>query len=295
MGCGVLAYFCYSMQDTLVKVMDKVYSPIMVTWIDSMVALSLLIGFVWWRKGAKGLKILYHTHQRWQHMLRGAFFAIGTGMVFTGMAHVPLPNMYVIIFLSPLLGASLSGLFLKEPVGKEKFAALCLGFAGVVVALQPGPEGFNMYSLLILGAACMFSANAILNRFLATRDIAAPLISYPLTAVVVVWAVPMLFSFQPIALHHLLPFAMMGVCLLAALFLSARAFSYAPVYLVAPCQLLQFLWGSMAEFFLSGTWPGKAAGMGGLLIIVSNLLVLFLQYRQKRLNDARNDFENPTP
>src|SRR6185369_14720501 len=149
MGCGVLAYFCYSVQDVLVTMMGKIYSPITVAWIDSAVALSLLLAFVLWRKGAKGLKILYRTHQRWAHMLRGTFFAVGTGMVFTGMAHVPLPNMYVIIFLSPLLGASLSGIFLKEPVGKRKFAALCLGFAGVVVAMQPGHEGFNIYSLFI--------------------------------------------------------------------------------------------------------------------------------------------------
>ncbi|HVY13481.1 MAG TPA: DMT family transporter, partial [Alphaproteobacteria bacterium] len=167
---GTLAYFCYSVQDTLVSMMARIYPPLLVTWIDCAVALALLLGAVMLRKGVRGLKIVFHTHQFKGHVTRGVFFGVGTAMIVTALPHMALPNMYVIVFLSPLLGASLSGVFLKEPVSPQKFAALLLGFGGVVVAMRPGPEGFNGYSLLVLGAALMFSANALLNRFLSQRD-----------------------------------------------------------------------------------------------------------------------------
>ena len=75
----------------------------------------------------------------------------------------------------------------------------------------------------------------------------------------------------------------MGGCLATALFLNARSFRYAPIYLNAPCQFLQFLWGGLAQYFLYGKGPDKYAIFGAMMIIGSNLLIILFQYRtQKR-------------
>ncbi|MBI3420236.1 MAG: DMT family transporter [Proteobacteria bacterium] len=282
MACGVLAFMCYSVQDALVSLMAKVYPAAQVTWVDCALALALLLGAVALRKGVKGVRTVFHTRHLWAHLLRGTFFAVGAVMAFTALPHVPLPNMYVIIFLSPLLGASLSGIFLKEPVGVLNFAALLIGFAGVFVAMRPGAEGFNMYALLILGAACLFSVNALLNRFLAQRDHAVVMIYYPMAVAVGLLVFPVLQGWKPIASQDIWYFAAMGMALAVAFFLNANAFKRAPIYLVAPTQFLQFFWGTLAQFLLYKTWPTHHAIIGAVLIILSNLLILYLQYRAQR-------------
>jgi drug/metabolite transporter (DMT)-like permease len=279
MAYGTLAYLCYSMQDVLVSLMGKIYPPLLVTWIDCMVVLCITGGVALARKGVPGLKAMYFTHQPRLHILRAVFFAVGVTMVFSAIPHMRLPNYYAIIFLAPLLSVAFSGAFLKEPVNFQKLAALLLGFTGLMVALQPGPDGFNFYSLLIVGAACMFACNGLLNRFLAKKDPSIVLISYPITVSVVLLFVPALLSFQPVALEHFLPMGLMGLFLAAAMFLNARSFRYAPVYFNAPCQFLQFIWGSLAQFLIYGNWPRQASIIGAMLIIFSNLLIIFLQYR----------------
>jgi drug/metabolite transporter (DMT)-like permease len=286
MACGTLAYLCYSMQDVLVSLMGKIYPPLLVTWIDCMVVLCVVAGVSLVRKGVPGLKAMYFTHQPRLHLLRAVFFAVGVAMVFSAIPHLPLPHYYVIIFLAPLLSVAFSGVFLKEPVSIQKLAALLLGFTGLIVALQPGPEGFNFYSLLILGAAFMFACNGLLNRFLAKKDPSIVLISYPITVTVVLLFIPVLLSFQPVAAKHFLPLGLMGVFLAAAMFLNARSFRYAPVYFNAPCQYLQFIWGSLAQLFIYGVWPQQSSIIGALLIITSNLLVIYLQYRTQEKETA---------
>jgi drug/metabolite transporter (DMT)-like permease len=286
MACGTLAYMCYTMQDVLVSQMGMIYPPLQVTWIDMMVALWIVVAVAFTRKGVAGLKAMYFTHQPRLHLLRAILFAVGTAMVFSALPYVRLPQYYVVIFLAPLLAAAFSGVFLKEPVNIQKLAALLLGFVGVVVALQPGPEGFNLYLLLIVGAAGMFGCNGLLNRFLAKKDPSVVLMSYPITISVVLLSVPVLLSFQPVEIKHFLPMGLMGVFLAMAMFLNARSFRYAPVYVNAPCQFLQFVWGGLAQLVLYGTWPRQSSIIGAILIIGSNLLILFLQYRNQDKESA---------
>ncbi len=280
MLCGLLAYLCYSMCDILVSKLAAVYPPVQVAWTESLLALALLSGSVLLRRGLKGMPRVFQTRHPRLHVLRGTLFALGTLLVFTALPHVPLPNMYVIIFFCPLLGPILAGYVLKEPVGLQKLLVLLFGFGGIVVAMRPGAEGFNHYALLIFGAACLFGCNVVLNRYLSPKDGPAVLIFYPVTVAALLFALPVWGVFRPVeSLLHLAGFAAAGVFLALALNMSAWAFRFAPAYLVAPCQFMQFVWGTLAHLLLNGKWPDHWALTGAAMIISSNILILILQKR----------------
>lgn len=259
------------------------YPSLQLTWMNCVIVLATLVVVLLLRKGWRGLKVVLYTGHLKMHLLRGTMLAVGTVLVFAAIHDVPLPNFYTIIFVGPLLAVSLSGLLLKEPIGAGKMAALLMGFAGLVLAVRPGTEGFNAHSVYVLIAACLFGGTALLGRFLGRKDTALTLIFYPITLLVVCFSLPVAYVFQPIAAAHLPQVLLTGAFTTAAFFSNAYAYKMAPIYLIAPCQFLQFFWGALAQQVLHHTLPDNMVVLGAVMIIASNLFIIYLQYRQHKV------------
>ncbi len=258
------------------------YPSLQLTWLNCVMVLATLVTILLVRKGWRGLKVVLHTDHLNIHVIRGGFLAVGTVLVFIAIRDVPLPNFYTIIFIGPLLAVSLSGLFLKEPIGIAKMTALLTGFIGLIIALRPGTEGFNTHSIYVLIAACLFGATALLGRFLGRKDTALCLIFYPITMLVVFFSIPVAMEFKPIAQEHLFQVLLTGVFTTLAFFCNAHGYKMAPIYLIAPCQFLQFFWGTIAYAVISNKLPERAVVLGAICIILSNVMIIYLQYRQQK-------------
>lgn len=257
------------------------YPTLQLTWLNCVMVLAVLVSVLLYRKGWNGLKVVLYTGHLKTHLLRGALLAVGTVLVFIAIKDVPLPNFYTIIFIGPLLAVSLSGLFLKEPIGPAKMAALLTGFIGLLIALRPGSEGFNAHSIYVLIAALLFGCTALMGRFLGRKDTALSLIFYPVVLLVVFFSIPVAIEFKPIAPEHLVQVAVTGVFTTLAFFCNAHGYKMAPIYLIAPCQFLQFFWGSIAHAIINHKAPEPAVMLGAACIIMSNALIIYLQSRQQ--------------
>ncbi len=285
----VFAFFgflFFSCQDALMSIDTQYYPSLQLTWLNCVMVLATLVTILLIRKGWRGLKVVLHTDHLKIHVIRGALLAVGTVLVFIAIRDVPLPNFYAIIFVGPLLAVSLSGIFLKEPIGFAKMIALLTGFIGLVIALRPGSEGFNTHSIYVLIAACLFGATALLGRFLGRKDTALSLIFYPVTLLVVFFSIPVALEFQPIATQHIPQVLLTGVFTTLAFFCNAHGYKMAPIYLIAPCQFLQFFWGTIAHAVIHHKLPERAVVLGAICIILSNALIIYLQYRQQKKAEA---------
>jgi drug/metabolite transporter (DMT)-like permease len=78
------------------------------------------------------------------------------------------------IFASfPLIIAALSGPVLGEKVGPWRWAAIGVGFLGILVILRPGVAVFEPEALIALTAAILWAFYGILTRLAARRDTSA--------------------------------------------------------------------------------------------------------------------------
>ena len=60
---------------------------------------------------------------------------------------LPLADLYAITFAAPLFITALSVPMLGEHVGARRWAAIGVGFVGVLVILRPGGEVFSLGGL----------------------------------------------------------------------------------------------------------------------------------------------------
>lgn len=114
----------------------------------------------------KGVSVLGPALRHPMMVVRIASESLGFTCFVIALALIPLSLASAIIQATPLLIAAGAALFFGEKVGWRRWAAIAVGFLGVLVVLRPGFDGFDPNTLFAIAA--MF---ALSLRDLATHPI----------------------------------------------------------------------------------------------------------------------------
>ena len=148
--CASISVIFFSINDVAIKFLSGGYALHQVVLIRSVIGLLIIVAVIapmttgWAIARTKKLKM---------HMLRGLCVVFANMTFFLGLAAMPLADAVAIFFISPLVITLFSVLFLGEVVGPRRWAAIAVGFIGVVVMMRPGTQAFQVASLLPLAAA----------------------------------------------------------------------------------------------------------------------------------------------
>jgi drug/metabolite transporter (DMT)-like permease len=108
---------------------------------------------------------VFHPVMLSRPLLIRAGFELGGRLFYSlAVALTALSTTSAILQATPLLVVAAAALLLHEQVGWRRWSAVCVGFAGVLIILRPGLDGFSMMSLLAVAGMAGFA-----GRDLATR------------------------------------------------------------------------------------------------------------------------------
>ena len=99
-----------------------------------------------------GLRLWSRDALHTASLLRLAGEIVATICFVTALAAVPLAVASAILQALPLAITAAAALLLAEPVGWRRWSAVTVGFAGVLIIVRPGGEGFMPASLLVVVA-----------------------------------------------------------------------------------------------------------------------------------------------
>ena len=103
-------------------------------------------------------------------IFRGVLLVIQICCIVWSFSHNGLINTHSVFASYPLMVTALSVPLLGERVGLRRWLAICVGFVGVLIILQPGSSIFSPASLYPLGFAVMFALYNIATRYVARVD-----------------------------------------------------------------------------------------------------------------------------
>ena len=216
----------------------------------------------------------------WVHAVRAVIKLLALGAGFMAVTQMPLASATAIAFTMPLFVMLGSVLFLGEKFFAARVAALVLGFAGVLIVLQPGVATLDAGALWALGGAIGLAAVALLMKITAGREDplriawlnlvitvpAAFLIALP------VWQTPSLYALGLMALQ--------GVGGLMAQLAFARAMKLADASLLVVVDFIRLPLALMFGLALFGE-PIKLAVVSGGIVIFLAILMLFHREGQR--------------
>lgn len=96
---------------------------------------------------------------------------------------LPIANITAIVMTSPIIIVVLAVLLGIERIGWRRGVAILVAFAGVIVVVRPGPEGFSIAALVALASAVLVGVRDLLTRSIGSQ-VPSTVISLTTTVVV---------------------------------------------------------------------------------------------------------------
>src|SRR5882724_6401860 len=145
----------FTIQDVIVKALSGVYPVHEIVVLRSLAALPLLA----WMTLLEGRERL-HRERAGLHILRGLLLFLSYSTYYLAIAQLPLADAVAIYFTVPLFIAALALPVLGERVGVRSWAAIGVGFAGVLIVVRPSGSS-DLAALLPLASAAAYSVSAL--------------------------------------------------------------------------------------------------------------------------------------
>ena len=276
--CAALA--CFACLDALAKWLGSHMDPIQVVWTRyaSALVMVLIIFNPWQHRG------VLVTRRPWVQAIRSALLFGSTALNFFALQHLQLDQTVSIMFATPFLVAILSGPFLGEWIGPRRWAAVIVGFIGVLVVTKPWGGTIHWAMLLSMIGACCYAVYNLLTRFLSGQDSAATTSIYSVAfgAIVATALVPMVWV-TPDSVWVVAGMIAIGAFGALGHWLLIIAHGYAPAGILAPFIYTQIVWMVTLGWLVFAHVPAANTLAGAGIVIASGL---YLLYRERVVGRA---------
>ncbi len=228
----------------------------------------------------RGDRANLRTQQLPRYLVRSA---IGMGSMLCGfwaIGHLPLSQAISLSYSTPLFVTIAAAIWLGEQVRRRRWAAVIVGFIGVLVVVRPGTASFSHGSLVAVMAAVLSAIVAIQIKQLSRIDQADTIVFYTYVFWVPLSVIPALFVWQwpqGVAWGWLLLTGMFGT---AAQLLWTRALRLGDVSALTPISFMQLPLVAVAGYFLFGEGIDRWTVIGAAIIFGANA---YIAHRETQL------------
>ena len=272
------AMTCFTANDSAIKLLAGEVPLMQVVFLRGCLT-SILIAALASRMGAFRVRI---APRDWRIILfRSVAEGLAAWVFLNALYQMPIADLTAILQALPLAVTLGAAVFFGEPVGWRRWAAIGVGFLGVLLIVKPGTSMFTPYALL--GVATVVFAAA---RDLSTRRLSkeVPGLFVTFVSAVVVGAMGGLMGFTE---DWIVPtpgqwfnIAFAAVMILIAYWGIIQAMRTGDVAVVAPMRYTGLLAAMIAGIAVFGEWPDALMLTGALIVVASGL---FSFWRERRL------------
>lgn len=260
----------FSGMDATSKFLTSDYHPLMVAWGRYVMQTLLLVPLVLWTGVMRTLRSAAPMRQVW----RGACL-YGSSICFVGgLSQLPLAEAAALGFVSPMFTTALSIPFLGEKVGVRRWAAIVIGFVGVLIVIRPGTTAFNVAALLPILSAAFWAVALIITRQMSYRgDPPLTTLVYTSLAGVAIGTPTLPWFWTAPDLNGWLIMAAMGAMSIGGHYLLVQAFQRGSASILAPFSYSQMIWATLLGYFAFHALPDLWTWIGAAVIISSGVYV----------------------
>ncbi len=284
-----IGIFIFSLQDAIIKQVSGGYALTQVVCIRSFIGLPLLFYVV---QREVGWRALFTAELGVLLVRAGVMFGAYTAY-YMAFPALPLADAVALYFTVPLFLTSMAGLLLGESVGWKVWAAVVLGFCGVLVMLQPGSGLFEPAALLSLLSAALYAIAMLMARKMGVAQVASVMAFYQnalflggsgVAALILTllgksssahpsveflvrpWRVP--------AWSDSLLIALCGVVAAVGTLFLTNAYRIAKTSVVTPFEYTGMLWAPLWGFLFFAEVPKVSTFVGAAVIGVAGLIAM---------------------
>ena len=278
----LLGVFVFALSNALAKWLSHGYPVGEILFVRSVVVLAILAFFI----THDDLRALRQGGQFALHASRALLSAVEVVAFYWAIVELPLAFGTTIYLAAPIYVTALAAIFLREEVGWRRWLAVLAGFAGVLVALQPGAIPVGIHALVSVAGSLMYAASLVITRRLRGT---------PTTLLVAAQVVPLLLITAASAWPLAQPTSLVGgwvmpgwrdaaiLCAVGVLsmvgYLSInRGIQLAPASVITPFNYSSILWAIILGFLVFAEVPTTAMLAGAAIIVAAGLYIVLREH-----------------
>ena len=224
---------------------------------------------------AAGIRTGFRTRCFWLQILRSLVIVGEIGFFILAVRTLPLADTHAIIAVSPLIVTALSIPLLGERVGLRRWAAVLVGFVGILIILRPSFRVVDIGMVYALITAVLFALYLVLTRIVSLKDGAGTSMLYMgAVGAAVTAAIAPFYWIPPDTVDWAFLLGLAALSTLAHLGL-LRALSIAPAAILQPFNYTLLVWVTVVGFFVFGDFPDTSTIVGAGIVVASGLYTFY--------------------
>ena len=269
----IITTIVFASQDGLSKYLATEYNVYMVVMIRYWFFAAFVISMSSQRTG--GIKRVAKTKSPILQIFRSLILVAEMCITILAFTLLGLAETHAIFASYPLIIAMLSGPILGEYVGWRRWLAICVGFIGILIILNPGNGIFSPYALVPLAGAILFALYGLLTRYVGQYDNSST--SFFWTGVVgsIAMTVIGLNFWDPVSRSDWSVMLLLSASGVVGHYLLIKCYEVAEASAVQPFAYLQLIWASMIGIIIFGEQITTNVLIGACIIVGAGLFTLW--------------------
>jgi drug/metabolite transporter (DMT)-like permease len=265
------SFFCVALVSALGKVAGETTSTGFVVLMQNLVPLVVIAPVV-----ARGGRATLRTNRIGLHIVRAATGTACWYALFIAVRTIPLTTANLLTFSAPLWMPVLAWVGFRQRTSRNVWIGAGLGFAGIVLVLQPTNHQFDPGELLALGGALMLAIALIAVRALgATEPTIRVLFYYFALSSLLVLPLAMLDWRPPTSAETWLVLLAIGVAQFLSQIFIVFGYRFASAVRLSPIVYSVIVFSAVIDWVFWGHQPTLAV-LGGMALVIGGGLVAIL-------------------
>jgi drug/metabolite transporter (DMT)-like permease len=277
----VASSISFALMNAVVKLVSGHLGPVEIGFFRQLFSMIPVVSMVIHQGGPSMLR----TQRPFGHLFRGLIGNSAMIIFFLSVAKLPLADANALSFASPLFITALSMPLLGEAVGKHRWSAVVVGFAGVMVMTNPGGNWFSGNAGVGAGmgvlAAFMSALMTITIRQLNKTEPPVRIVFYFATIGTIFFGGLLTIFWVTPTLPELGGLMVVGLIGGLSQLLMTYAYRHAPASTLAPFGYVSILWSTALGYLIWSDLPGPRILVGAAIVIASGLYIIYRETRQR--------------
>ena len=224
----------------------------------------------------------YKTKRLGLHAFRAITGSLAIIALFFGLRELPLADVISLTFGGPIFVTIASILFLSEKVGIKRWAAVILGFAGMLLIVQPAFIELNYYYFSPIIFCIFFACVAISVRSLSKTEPIYRIAIYFTILNCLLGLATLPYGWVMPSNGDIIIFIIMSVCGSVGNLLLTQSYRISEASLVTPIKYLSLVFAIVFGFLIWNEIPKLLTILGSGLVIISSFIIFVRESQLKK-------------
>lgn len=273
----IISTFAFAIMHTAIRYLSDEMHPFQIAFFRNVFGLVFLIPLL-----SQGGFAQMKTNRFGLHAVRGVVNIGAMLLFFYALTITPLATVTALGFLGPIFAAALSVLFLGERFRARRWAAIGVGFLGMLIILRPGVIALDIGAVMVIASAVLWGMAMTIIKVLGRTESSVAITAWmgimlgllSLGPAIWVWRDPSMWGWAELVF--------IGFWGSVAQVSLAQALKEADPTAIMPFDFLRLIWATLLAAWLFAEAPDLFTWIGAAVIFGAGLYIANRERQAKK-------------